>query len=164
MRIATAFDRFTEVVPPRAFAVLFALTRIALGVYLFSSGWAKLHDWTATEYLLDASGPLAVFFQSLAGKGWVDALNAWGQIALGAGLTLGLLTRPAAFFGVILMLLYYLAHFTQNTLNGFVDMHIVFACLLALFAVGGAGHIFGLNGVALSLLRRPGRLVRFLLG
>ena len=53
----------------------------------------------------------ALFQEALeryARLGLVDALNKWGLILIGAALLLGSMTRLAAFFGTLLLLLYYL--------------------------------------------------------
>lgn len=164
MRSETWFDQLGRATQPRLFGVTFVLLRLALGAMFFFSGIQKLGDWTATPYLLASTGPFATFFQSLAGSAFVDALNAWGMLAIGAALLLGLLVRPAAVCGAVLMLLYYFAAFTENTAHGYVDQHIIFALIFVLFAAGGAGHVFGMNTLAERMVRRPGAWIRGLLG
>ena len=83
---------------------------------------------------------------------------------LGVALLSGFLIRPAAILGVLLMVLYYFAHFTENTAYGFIDQHIVYATVLALFAAGGAGHAFGLNSIVLDNIRKPKAIMKFLFG
>ncbi len=146
------------------FGVMFVALRVALGAQFFFSGIAKIGDWSATNYLASANGPFAEWFQSLAGNGAIDMLNAWGQVAIGLALILGFLVRPASIAGVALMTLYYLAHFTSNTASGVIDNHVVYAVIFLLFAAGGAGHALGLNGVVLHMQRRPNAIIRFLLG
>ncbi len=135
-----------------------------MGVVFLSAGIAKLNDWSAAGYLEGATGPLAEWFQALAGNSLVDQLNIWGLILIGIALLLGLLVRPASIFGVILMLLYYFAQFEQNTEYGFIDDHIIYALVFVVFLAGGAGHIFGLNELALRSMRKKNRFVRFLFG
>ena len=40
----------------------------------------------------------------------MDALNKWGLVLIGAALLLGFMSRLAAFFGAVLLLLFYLAN------------------------------------------------------
>jgi thiosulfate dehydrogenase [quinone] large subunit len=130
-----------------------------------AAGWSKITtDWTAASYLSSANGPLADWFHSLAGSGFIDSVNAWGLFLLGVAILLGLLIRPASILGIVLMTLYYLAHFPQNTTNGLIDEHIILIAVLALFAAGGAGHAFGANAIVLGNLRKPNRVVKFLFG
>lgn len=145
----TSFDQFEHATHKGWFTGVAFLLRLALGFLFFTSGWSKFtgEGWSAAKYLADASGPLAVWFQSLAGNPLVDGLNVYGQLAVGLALIFGLLVRPAAIGGALMMLLYYLAHFEQNTAHGLIDEHILYALVFLLFASGGFGHIFGLDGV-----------------
>ena len=65
-------------------------------------------------YLQASQGPFADWFVSLATDptrlGFVDALNKWGLVLIGAALLLGFMSRLAAFFGAVLLLLFYLAN------------------------------------------------------
>lgn len=164
MRTETLFDRLTRASNTKMFGVTFVLLRLAVGAEFFFAGLAKIgSDWTAAGYLASADGPFAAWFQSLAGSSAVDALNAWGLTLIGVALILGVLVRPASLAGMVLMTLYYFAHFSENTAHGYIDTHIVHILLLALFAAGGAGHAFGLNGPLMQTLRRPNAVARFLL-
>ena len=93
-----------------------ALVRIVIGWHFLYEGWAKLIQpgWTSSGYLKSATGPLAGLFQWLASTDstvrLVDQLNVWGLLLIGLALMLGVLIRPAALSGVVLLALYYLAH------------------------------------------------------
>ncbi len=93
-----------------------ALLRITIGWHFLYEGLAKLltPNWSATSYLLGSSGPLAGLFRALAANStampFVDQLNIWGLILIGAGLMLGLFTRFAAVSGMALLALYYAAN------------------------------------------------------
>ncbi len=164
MRTETLFDRLGRATNTSAFGIAFVLLRVAFGVMFLLSGISKFGDWSASAYLSASTGPFAAWFQSLAGNGFVDALNAWGMLLIGSALLLGLLVRPAAVGGMVLMALYYFAHFTESTMNGYVDTHVVYALVFFLFAAGGAGHAFGLNAIAMRSLRRPNAFAKFMLG
>lgn len=133
---------------PGLFAGALVLLRLALGFLFVSAGVFKLtSDWSAAGYLSAASGPFASFFQSMAGSALVDGLNAWGLTLIGAALLLGVLLRSASYAGIVLMGLYYFAHFTENTAHGFVDEHIIYAMTLLVLVGSGAGHVLGLDAI-----------------
>ncbi|MCF8336251.1 MAG: DoxX subfamily, partial [Bacteroidales bacterium] len=71
-------------------------------------------NWSAAPYLTDSGGLFAGFFHSLTSNPdvlhFIDILNIWGLIAIGAGLILGFLTRYATIAGILLLSLYYLSH------------------------------------------------------
>lgn len=164
MRTETLFDRMSRATHAGMFGIAFVALRVVLGLQFFLSGFDKLSDWSASAYLVKASGPFASWFQAMAGNPLVDALNAWGMLLIGVALLLGLFVRPAALAGALLMLLFYFASFAENTAHGYIDMHIVYLLVLLLFAAGGAGHAFGVNAFALRTLRRPNAFARFVLG
>lgn len=140
------------------------ILRVALGVVFFGAGLSKMSDWSAESYLQGATGPFADWFVSLAGNPIVDQLNIWGLTLIGIALILGLLVRPASFFGVVMMLLYYLSDLEGNTAHGLLDEHIVYALIFTLFLAGGIGHVFGLDGFAYGRIRKQTWLTKLLLG
>ncbi|MBM5789939.1 DoxX family membrane protein [Candidatus Parcubacteria bacterium] len=150
----TPFDQFAAVTARGWFSGAAFVLRLALGFLFFHSAWAKFSAdaWSAAGYLSLATGPLTGWFQSLAGNPIVDALNLYGQAAIGLALIFGCLVRPASIGGVFLMVLYYLAHFEQNTAYGLVDQHVVYALVFLFFASGGFGHLWGIDGL---IARQP---------
>jgi thiosulfate dehydrogenase [quinone] large subunit len=90
--------------------------RIAIGWHFLYEGLVKLFtsSWTSSGYLMDSKGFMAPLFKGIAGNphllNFVDHLNEWGLILIGAGLILGLFTRVSAIAGMILLALYYLSH------------------------------------------------------
>lgn len=154
MRSQTAFDRYCETTYKPAASTALALLRITLGLQLFLAGVEKIvTGWSAEGYLLGATGPLAEWFHSLAGSGLLSQLNVWGLTLVGLALILGLAVRPASFFGAIMMGMYYLAHFEQNTEHGLVDFHLVYIAIFLLFLCGGAGRFFGLDAYVSRVVR-----------
>jgi uncharacterized membrane protein YphA (DoxX/SURF4 family) len=93
-----------------------ALLRIVIGWHFLYEGFSKLlhPGWTSAGYLKSSSGPLAgVFHWLAAGEARVavlDQLNIWGLILIGLALMTGMAIRPAAWSGIGLLALYYLAH------------------------------------------------------
>ncbi len=164
MKRRSAFASFQGVTNKSWFTWSFLVLRLGMGALFLWAGISKLGDWSAAGYLAGATGPFASWFQSLAGSAIVDQLNIWGLILIGSALLLGLLVRPASIFGIVMMLLYYFAHFEQNTEHGFIEYHIVYALVFVVFLAGGAGHVFGLNELASRSLKKKNRFARFLFG
>lgn len=148
MRARTTFDTYCSQVNSASFSVIWPILRIALGIQFLISGLMKFSPtWSASGYLEASTGPLRDFFISLSGSSLVDSLNAWGLTLIGLALILGLFVRPASFFGVILMILYFLSHLEQNTIYGPINYHIIYTFIFFLYISGGAGHAFGLDSL-----------------
>jgi thiosulfate dehydrogenase (quinone) large subunit len=79
----------------------------------------------------------------------------YGHLLIGLSLLTGLMVRVSASFGVLLMLIYWMAHmnwpFIENTNNFIVDFHLVYAGVLVYLVVKRAGHVWGLDGWAENL-------------
>lgn len=81
-------------------------------------------------YLKNAThGPLAEFFQSLAGNPLVDILFMLGLLGVGAAFVLGIAMRVAALSGATMLILMYLSAFPPTN-NPVVDDHIIYAILM----------------------------------
>jgi len=166
-----AADAVTPVERVRG-AYLFGLTRIALGfvflwaffdkafalgfstgraedgtIEFFGKGVAWLNGGSPTEGVLTyaTKGPLAGFFQGLAGQAWVDWAYMLSMLLIGGALILGVATRLAAVGGAIWMGLFYLATAIKPEHNPAVDDHIVYALVLLGLAAIGAGRYLGLQ-------------------
>jgi thiosulfate dehydrogenase (quinone) large subunit len=90
------------------------LLRILIGWHFLYEGVIKAYNpsWTSKGYLLSAS-ILKPFFTWLAGQSMIpviDNLNIIGLIAVGASLLIGMKVRWGCIGGILLLLLYYLAH------------------------------------------------------
>jgi len=90
------------------------LLRILIGWHFLYEGVIKAYNpsWTAKGYLLSAS-ILKPFFIWIAGDSLIsviDTLNIVGLIAVGASLLVGMKVRWGCIGGILLLLLYYLAH------------------------------------------------------
>jgi len=143
----TSMQLFTDASCSRAFPIVTVLFRVTFGLLFVLSALSKISvtHWSASSYLLHASGPFSVWFQTLAGNPMIDLLNLYGQLLIGLAIVFGCLIRPASFFGVILMVLYYFANFTVNIQNGLIDEHVIFVGIFFLFMFGGFGHVFGVD-------------------
>jgi thiosulfate dehydrogenase [quinone] large subunit len=89
--------------------------RILIGWHFFYEGLAKITNpyWTSAGYLQESQGWFSWFFESLSANpgtlAAVDYLNQWGLLLIGLALILGVFVRFAAWGGVVLLALYYLA-------------------------------------------------------
>ena len=86
---------------------------------------------------------------------FVTLLVSWGQVLLGISLMFGALVPLSAPFGILLMLLFWLAHmdwpFNDGRFYVFVGPDLLVAGIILLLLVKRAGHVFGLDSF---LLRR----------
>jgi len=167
MRKSTSLDVFIKGSYLGGVSLALVVLRLVMGILFFIAGWSKLMadgGWSAAGYLQQASGPFASWFVSLSGNAFVDQLNIWGLLLIGLAFFFGLFIRPAAFFGMLIMLLYYFSDFVGNTAHGLIDEHIVYTAVLFLFFVGGFGHIFGIDGLIERRLDQRRRWIRVFFG
>ena len=142
------------------------ILRIVFGLMFLISGFEKLTSgFTASSYLLKVStGPFATMFGTFAGNVMIDQLVIWGEIGIGLALLLGILIRFASFWGIIMMLLYYISVLPPQT--GWINQHIIFICVFIVLAGSGSGRNFGLD----KLIERKKfsikniKILRYLLG
>lgn len=81
-------------------------------------------------YLKNATyGPLADFFQSLAGNPLVDILFMLGLLGVGVAFVLGIALRFASFAGAAMLVMMYLSAFPPKN-NPLIDDHIIYAILM----------------------------------
>lgn len=95
-----------------------------------------------------AENPIAGYKQFLEGTVLTHPelfaqLTAWGETAVGLGLTLGLLTGMASLVGLILVTNYGLA--TQWMSPGQQGFHLVLFALMLTFFMARAGRVWGLD-------------------
>jgi len=95
---------------------LLVTLRVLIGWHFLYEGVAKLSNpnWSSVGFLLDLKWIFSGLFQNMASNpsvlNTVDFLNMWGLVAIGLGLLLGFLTRPAIIGGIILLTFYYISH------------------------------------------------------
>jgi thiosulfate dehydrogenase (quinone) large subunit len=79
----------------------------------------------------------------------------YGHLLIGLSLLFGLMVRVSASFGVLLMLIYWMAHmdwpFIENKNNFVIDYHLVYAGVLVLLIAKQAGHVWGLDALVEKL-------------
>ena len=158
--------------------------RVVMGWTLFQGGVTKLvtyldatpeNDWTAAGFLLNAipaGNPFTGVWTAMAGMPYVDLLVMWGLTLTGLGLMLGALVRWNAFWGAVMMLLFWAAALEGGLAAGLplahgwvVDDHVVYAALLFGLGAIGAGRLLGVDAYLEDLdVVRENRWLRYLLG
>lgn len=92
------------------------VTRMIIGWHFLYEGIVKLinPEWTSAGYLLSSRWIFSGVFHNIATNEsvlqFVDFLNVWGLILIGLALITGLFVRVAAFSGIALLALYYIAN------------------------------------------------------
>jgi thiosulfate dehydrogenase [quinone] large subunit len=142
---------------PRSVAYIWASLRISLGLIflwaffdkLFGLGFATCRDaktdavsmmcskaWaeggspTLGFLKFGTKGPLAEFYQSLAGNGLVDVLFMSGLLLIGLALVLGIGVRIAAIAGSLLLFMMWTAVLLPEN-NPILDDHLIYILVLA---------------------------------
>jgi thiosulfate dehydrogenase [quinone] large subunit len=123
--------------------------------YFGPAAW--IHGASPTEGFLGhaVSGPLADFYADLAGNVVVDWVFMLGLLGIGAALVLGICLRLAAASGVAMLVLMWSAVLPPAN-NPFMDDHLIYALVLVLLALVGAGRTFGFGAAweRLALVQR----------
>ena len=156
----------------RSHQVGIALLRIAVGVIFLWAGLEKIfaaEPWSAAGFLEFGTGgslgwpfvtgevaegtvfnPTHDFWAGLAANetamSAINVLVPFGQIGIGLGLILGLLTRFSAAMGTLMMLFFFLA--AWDFAFGIVNQHLTYAVVTAFLGLIGAGNYLGLDRAA----------------
>jgi thiosulfate dehydrogenase [quinone] large subunit len=139
-----------------------ASERVILLLLRLSMAWTFLYaashqvlvpGWSATGFLEHTKtfhGLFSIFTGPVLGP-ITSFLVEYGHLLIGLSLLFGVFTRASASFGILLMLLYWMAHmdfpYITNQNNLIVDSHIVYALVLWLVIVTEAGRVWGLDGI-----------------
>jgi uncharacterized membrane protein YphA (DoxX/SURF4 family) len=73
----------------------------------------------------------------------INILVPFGQIGIGIGLMLGLLTRFSALMGALMMLFFFVAAWDFEF--GIVNQHLTYALVTGFLGLIGAGNYYGLD-------------------
>lgn len=152
--------------PASLVALMLAPLRLFLGITFVYAGIQKLTDPqffapNANGYIgrqitaFAAGSPLRGLLLNVAlpHAALFGSLVAWGELAIGVGALLGLLLRPAAFFGVVLSLLFFLsASWRVHPYFYGSDIVFLFAWLTLLLTGPIAGGWFALDTRLVSWL------------
>jgi thiosulfate dehydrogenase [quinone] large subunit len=155
-----------------------AVLRIAVGIIFLTAGLEKVlgaENWSAAGFLQFGTAgtlgwpwftgepvegqvfnPTHDFWVGLAANetamSVINILVPYGQIAIGIGLVLGLMTRFSAAMGTLMMLLFFVAAWDFQF--GVVNQHLTYALVTFVLGYLGSGNFYGLDGV---LAERVGR-------
>jgi len=153
--------QLAEVTGPQAPAARYLLAgiRIALGWIFLWAFLDKLfglgHETTSAKswlnggsptkgFLSSAEGPFAGFYHSIAGSPVTDVLFMASLLAIGVALMLGIAMRLAGIGGAVLTTLMWTAVLPPAN-NLFMDDHLIYAAVLLLLVLLGAGNTLGLG-------------------
>ncbi len=140
--------------------IVLVTLRILIGWHLLYEGIAKVVNpyWSSSQFLKESEWILTGFFKWIMSNqsllSLVDLLNEWGLILIGLGLIVGLFTRTAAFFGVILLFLYYFAtppllgmNYSMPVEGNYliINKTLIEAVTMILLILFPTGRIFGLD-------------------
>jgi uncharacterized membrane protein YphA (DoxX/SURF4 family) len=153
--------------------VVLVLLRMGIGWHFLYEGLVKLLSpgWTSAAFLAESRWLFSGFFHWIVAHPAVlravDLLNVWGLVLIGLALLLGAFARAAAFAGIALLALYYVASpplvgiAWSGAAEGsylLVNKNLVELLALCVVAAFPAGGFFGLERSLAGLwprLRRP---------
>jgi thiosulfate dehydrogenase (quinone) large subunit len=122
-----------------------------------TSAQAWIHGGSPTFGFLKkgAEGPFADFYHGIAGATWANWLFMIGLAGIGTALLLGIFMRIAAASGALMLVLMWSVVLPPAN-NLFMDDHIIYALVLVLLALMGAGRFVGFGGAweRLSIVQR----------
>jgi len=115
---------------------------------IFAPGWSIVGFLNNTKTF----NPVFSVFATPSIAPIVTFLVSWGHLLIGMSLLVGLMVRVSASFGIMLMLLYWMAHmdfpYIENRNNFIIDYHIVYATVLGYLIYKRAGQVWGLDRLA----------------
>ncbi|HEX5998526.1 MAG TPA: DoxX family membrane protein [Hyphomicrobiaceae bacterium] len=131
------------------FRMLMAWTFLyAASHQVFVPGWSVAGFLRNTKTFHD----LFAIFTTPSVAPLITFLVGYGHLLIGLSLLAGLMVRVSSIFGILLMLLYWMAHmdfpYIENANNFIVDYHIVYASLLGYLIYKQAGYVWGLDALA----------------
>jgi len=140
----------TESASERAYILFF---RLAMGwVFLYAASHQVFDaDWSVVAFLNKTKTfhDLFAAFTTPTMAPITTFLVGYGHLLIGLSLICGLMVRVSASFGILLMLVYWMAHmdfpYIENKNNFLLDYHIVYAGLLGYLIAKRAGHVWGLD-------------------
>jgi thiosulfate dehydrogenase [quinone] large subunit len=106
-------------------------------------GWPFVAAPVEGEIYNPTNGLWTGLGQNSGAMGIITILVPWGQIGIGIGLILGLLTRFSAAMGTLMMLFFFLAAWEFE--HGIVNQHLTYAVVTFFIGLIGAGNYFGFD-------------------
>jgi thiosulfate dehydrogenase [quinone] large subunit len=141
----------TEPATEKGFVFVFRMLMAWTFLYAASHQGIFAPDWSVAGFLDHTKTFHDVFsvFATPSVAPIVTFLVSWGHLLIGLSLLVGLMVRVSASFGIMLMLVYWMAHmdfpYIENRNNFIVDYHVVYAVVLGYLIYKHAGHVWGLD-------------------
>lgn len=131
--------------------IVLIILRVVIGYHFLYEGVDKLFQetWTSAPFLLQANWIFKESFHEIANNQTLlqisDLLNIWGQILIGISLIIGMYSRISVYFGILLLLLYYIAvpPFLQNQL--FIDKNLIELFCFIVLAIFPTSQFLGVD-------------------
>ncbi len=148
---------------------ILSVLRISIGWHFLYEGISKLFisGWSAENYLLYSTGPLASVYKVLASPGIlkiIDILNIYGLILIGIGLFIGFWVRYAAISGIVLLVLYYFAYppfgislYGSGEGNVFIVNALFIEALILLYFVFSKANGYGIDSLLPFIKKNKGK-------
>ena len=145
--------------------------RVLVGWHLLYEGISKLINpyWSSAAYLLDSKWLLSSVAKTIVANPTLlnisDNVNMWGLTLVGALLLLGIFTKHAAVFGMVLVLLYYFfappflgLEYSKPAEGSYliVNKNLIEACALWVIYTFPTSHIIGLDRFYLDIHKSGG--------
>jgi thiosulfate dehydrogenase (quinone) large subunit len=108
-------------------------------------GWINGVSPTFGFLNFGTKGVFSPIFKAIAGNVLVDWLFMIGLLLIGLSLIFGMAMRLATWSGVSILALMYIAGFMPPEHNPFLDEHLIYAMVLIVLNLFGAGKMYGLQ-------------------
>lgn len=130
-------------------------TKTDVVTQMCSKAWLEGGSPTLGFLKFGTKGPLADFYQSLAGNNFVDALFMSGLLLIGIALVFGIGMKLATTTGSLLLLMMWSAALLPEN-NPILDDHIVYIFVLLALGATNKEQVFGLRSwwVKQSVVKR----------
>jgi thiosulfate dehydrogenase [quinone] large subunit len=156
--------QFQDNFKPRSLHIMFFILRIFLGGVMLEAGLDKLisGNFTISGYVTNGSGPFAGWFTHIASlSSALSPLVIWGEILIGLSLILGIFLRFGAFWGAVVMVLYYLPYLPPE--NGWISQQIIYMLVFVTLMFSGSGYFLGIDRLVKNL-EKKWPVLRLILG
>ncbi|MBN2000003.1 DoxX family protein [candidate division KSB1 bacterium] len=150
-------------------SVALVILRVLIGWHFLYEGLAKMMkgNWSAAGFLMQSKWIFAPIFKWMASTpdvlNVVNLLNMWGLVAIGLGLILGCFTKPAAYAGIALILMYFVCnppfpglYYSIPSEGNYiiVNKNLVEVGALFVIAVTNSGIYAGMDRIIHKLLKK----------
>lgn len=165
MRVQTSFEKMAQRTEGKVFIFFLIAIRLLLGVfclYAFIMGMGSMLHPVRVDW--GGEPPDFYPYEDRVALGDIfGVITVVGLSFVGVSFILGLLVRPASIFMMVIAFFVMIEELKGSYMPVEMILGLVFVLLLGLFSAGGAGHIFGLDGIIFRNVR-TNRVTKFLFG